>query len=223
MTNHLLGRRAFLTSTAAGALGLGVARALGANVWDAGSKSSDDPPNTHNMLVFGAHSIFLSHLPMFDGPDAAQTSFRSPHRYQVILEAAFSGPAGDVGDVYVKDRQVHLDTRIYTLSPEPLVLSTLFTPEAAPQVRSFRARVFRGHLEQGGVPVPGLESVKVTITRVLHARMFDPRTRNPERLERFRGVGRRDVSGARDGAAELRSDLAVTVWAGTAGWTFTSS
>jgi len=121
-----------------------------------------------------------------------------------------------VGDIYFKDRQAHPETRIYTLSPEPLVLSTLFTPEAAPQVRSFRARVFRGHLEQGGVPVPGLESVQVTITRVLHARMFDPRTKNPERLE-YLLVASGDetyLAHAIDGPPSFDQILAITLTKG---------
>lgn len=33
----------------------------------AGGAPTEDPPNTHNMLVVGSKAVFLSHLPMFKG------------------------------------------------------------------------------------------------------------------------------------------------------------
>jgi hypothetical protein len=48
---------------------------------------------------------------------------------------------------------------------------------------SFTATVFRGHFEQGGVPVPGLEQIVVEVVRVVHGREFDPRVKNPDTLE----------------------------------------
>jgi hypothetical protein len=50
-------------------------------------EAAEDAPNTHNMLVFGEQAVFLSHLPMFGALNKTKTGFRSPHRYQVILEA----------------------------------------------------------------------------------------------------------------------------------------
>jgi hypothetical protein len=44
-----------------------------------------DQPRQHNMLIVGQQTVFLSHLPVFKGPTSDD-----PHRYQVILEAAFT-------------------------------------------------------------------------------------------------------------------------------------
>jgi hypothetical protein len=49
--------------------------------------------------------------------------------------------------------------------------------------RSFMATVFRGHLEQGGQPIAGLNPARVEITRVVHARQFNPKAAKPQRLE----------------------------------------
>ena len=46
------------------------------------SASAEDHPATHNMLVVGHDTIFLSHLPMFQGVNATKAAFTSPHRYQ---------------------------------------------------------------------------------------------------------------------------------------------
>jgi hypothetical protein len=171
-------RRAFVTSGAAAALAFSVGVSRSADV-----EAAEDAPNTHNMLVFGEQAVFLSHLPMFDALNKTKTDFRSPHRYQVILEAAFTKEGKDLRDLYVKDRQAHPTTRIYTLNPDTFVLSRLFTPAKTPKLRSFTATVFRGHLEQGGVPVPGLEQIVVEVVRVIHGRKFDPRVKNPGTLE----------------------------------------
>jgi hypothetical protein len=171
-------RRAFVTSGAAAALAFSVGVSRSADV-----EAAEDAPNTHNMLVFGEQAVFLSHLPMFDALNKTKTDFRSPHRYQVILEASFTKEGKDLRDLYVKDRQAHPTTRIDTLNPDTFVLSRLFTPAKTPQLRSFTAPVFRGHLEQGGVPVPGLEQIVVEVVRVVHGRKFDPRVKNPGTLE----------------------------------------
>jgi hypothetical protein len=143
----------------------------------------EDAPNTHNMLVVGQQAAFLSHLPMFDGVDEAKTEFLSPHRYQVILEAVFTGGEKDITELYGKDRGSHPETRIYTLGPEEFVLTRLFTPAREPRLSSFTATVFRGHLEHGGQGVSGLEGKTVRIKRVVHARKFDPRVKKPDSLE----------------------------------------
>jgi hypothetical protein len=166
-----MGRRDFLLTTTIGSLALsfGVAPA-----------AAEDRPTNHNMLVFGEHAVFFSHLPMFHGLNADGTGFSSPHRYQVILEAALTT---EQSDSYVKDRRAHPDTRFYTLGPEAFVLSQLFTPEGAPRRTSFTATVFRGHLEADGKQVPGLKDVLVKIARVVHGRMFDPHGKKPAGLE----------------------------------------
>src|SRR6266566_10143533 len=113
-------RRRVLQSTALAALAL----SLGAR-----PARAEDDPNTHNMLVFGEQTVFFSHLPMFDSVDGAE--FTSPHRFQVILQAAFTP---EQMASYVKDRQAHPGTQFYTIGPEEFVLTRLFEPKTKPQL-----------------------------------------------------------------------------------------
>ena len=186
-----VGRRRFLKGSALATLGLAAAR-MGQRETEAlSSLQPEDARNQHNMLVVGEQTVFLSHLPMFQGGqprdpavDTTGTEFTSPHRFQVILEATFTRQGKDVAGLYVKDRQAHTTRRTYTLEPgEPFVLSRLFTPDAKPRLRSFTAKVFRGHLEQGGEPIPGLNASLVEIKRVVHARKFNPKGSKPAQLE----------------------------------------
>jgi hypothetical protein len=106
--------------------------------------ASKDCPNVHNMLVVGDQTVFLSHLPMFGGLNNGATSYTTPHRFQVILEATFTDQSNNVQDIYTRDRQAHSSTKMYTLSPECLVLSDLFRFGLQnPQRSSFNATVFR--------------------------------------------------------------------------------
>jgi hypothetical protein len=50
-------------------------------------------------------------------------------------------------------------------------------------VTAFNAMVFRGHLEHEGKPIPGLEKTLVSVTRVVHGRMFNPMAKKPAELE----------------------------------------
>ena len=175
------GRREFLRTLAVlGVSGLVLRPDAGA----AGGEASEDAPQVHNMLVLGERTVFLSHLPMFVAVNQSGTEFTSPHRYQVILEATFTKGSKNVQDLYFSDRKANPRTRIYTLNPESFVLPHLFTPDAErPRMTSFTAVVFRGHLEQGGQELAGLENTTVKVTRVVHARKFDPRVRKPELIE----------------------------------------
>ena len=166
-----MARRDFLQGTAMAAVTLGFSSAAGA----------EDRPATHNMLVFGDQTVFFSHLPMFHGLNESGTDFVSPHRFQVILQAALTA---EQMAAYVKDRQAHPDTRFYTLGPERFVLTRLFEPKTGPQTAEFTATVFRGHLEaQPNHPVRGLEQVKIKIGRAVHGRKFDPRATKPDALD----------------------------------------
>jgi len=176
--NPHFGRRQFL-QTAVGAL----AAARVAFPARLSARPVEDAPNTHNMLLVGGQTAFLSHLPMFDGLDKAKTAFRSPHRYQLILEVAFSNQGKDVTDIYLKDRQANPTTRIYTFNPAEFVITRAFTPKEKPGVTTFDGMAFRGHLEHGGKPIPGLEKTAATVTRVVHGRMFDPAAQKPAALE----------------------------------------
>jgi hypothetical protein len=185
---QLNGRRSFLKESALATLGLA---ALRVDAEAFANLQTEDAEDQHNMLVVGNQAVFLAHLPMFHAGqptdpavDATGTEFTAPHRYQVILEATFTNERKDVSALYVKDRQANPSTRIYTVEPQQLfVLSRLFTPEAKPRQRSFTAKVFRGHLERGGEPIPGLNPVTVEITRVVHGRKFTPKGNKPVQLE----------------------------------------
>ena len=145
------------------------------------STTLEDRPNTHNMLVFGEKKIYLSHLPMFDDVTANKTEYTSPHRYQVILEAAFQRGGQSLQSVYTNDRRKNASVRIYTLNPELFVLPRLSAGN--PLLTGFKAKVFRGHLEKGGQVISGLANVSVKVSRVVHFRKFDPRTSKPEQLK----------------------------------------
>jgi hypothetical protein len=137
-----------------------------------GAAASGDQPATHNMLVVGERTVYLSHLPMFQEKGKEPM----PHRYQAILEATLAKQ-----EDYAKDRQAHPATTIYTLNPEIFVLPDLVSQSQPRQ--SFKANtVFRGHLERDG-KVPILQDVGVTVTRVVHFREFDPKAKRPRELE----------------------------------------
>ena len=127
----------------------------------------------------------LSHLPMFSALNTDKTDYTSPHRYQLILEVRFIREGKDVTDIYTKDRQSNGETKMYTLEPAPaFVLSKLFTPDTRnPELSSFRATVFRGHLERGGKNIQGLEDVVVDVKKVVHAHKFEPSEAKPEKLQ----------------------------------------
>jgi hypothetical protein len=137
-----------------------------------GAKPSSNPPATHNMLVVGEKTAYLSHLPMFQ--EKGQPPM--PHRYQAILEVTFAKQ-----EDYAKDRRAHPGTTIYTLNPETFVLPDLASPSRP--LRSFKANtVFRGHLERDD-KAPLFEDAQVTVTRVIHFREFDPKAKKPGELE----------------------------------------
>ncbi|HJW38162.1 MAG TPA: hypothetical protein VJ420_06065 [Candidatus Udaeobacter sp.] len=184
--SYEIDRRLFLTRLCAvAATAALIGSSLKAEVPSAGTQ--EDAPATHNMLVVGTETVFLSHLPMFDGLNEQKSDYTSPHRYQVILEARFSSGGKDVTVVYTEDRKSHPRTKMYTLSPtDDFVLAKLFTPDVQkPELSSFRATVFRGHLERGGKPINGLKDIVVTVKQVMHARKFEPADDKPEELTYF--------------------------------------
>jgi hypothetical protein len=134
-----------------------------------------DPPTTHNMLVVGEETVYLSHLPMFQ--EAGKPPM--PHRYQAILEVTFAAQAG-----YVKDRRAHRTTNIYTLNPEIFVLPELVSsdPQHKPLVAFKAQTIFRGHLERDD-RVPILQDSEVSVKRVIHFRAFDPQATKAPQLE----------------------------------------
>ena len=136
-----------------------------------------DPMATHNMLVVGEKTVYLSHLPMFPETE----SEIMPHRYQAILEVSFEKQGSNPDSDYMKDRQHHPDIKIYTINPKPFVLPTLVsTPQGEP-LHKFNASVFRGHLEKGGTRI--LSDLEVNVKRVIYFQQFDPLAKRPAQLE----------------------------------------
>ncbi len=87
--NRINNRREFLIGSVAAAAGLRFAGlGLKAQALIA-SLPPEDFPNTHNMMIVGEKTVYLSHLPMFV-MDGTPPTFNSPHRFQVILEATFT-------------------------------------------------------------------------------------------------------------------------------------
>jgi hypothetical protein len=170
--------------------------ALGSGAWPAAAQQRPSAApagrpediGTHNMLVLGERTVFLSHLPMFQGLSPNRSRFATPHRFQVILEASFEDQRTrrDLTDLYRQDRQRSPQTRIYTLNPrEQFALAEIIpSGTAAAAARgAFPGDVFRGHLERGGQIIEGLGRVTVRILRVVHAREFRPGERRPDTLE----------------------------------------
>jgi hypothetical protein len=136
------------------------------------------------MMIVGKDKVFLSHLPMFNKENQDNSAFLSPHRYQVILEATLSRGGQDVISLYEGDHARNPRVKMYTLEPEQFVLARLFMPDFDhPTLQSFNGKVFRGHLERGGVLIQGLDDVKVGITRVIYARMFKPKEMMSDKLQ----------------------------------------
>ncbi len=119
-----------------------------------------DQPSVHGMLMVGSGPVYLSHLPMF----------HAPHDYQVLLEVEMVKSGEDPLFTYVQDRQV-TGEKIYTVVPEAFVLPELFTPTGAPQRKTFKADVFRGHFERGGVEFQS--GVTFKVKRVVFAKKFE--------------------------------------------------
>ena len=152
---------------------------LAAAAASAATPPAPDPPGTHNMLMVGEKTVFLSHLPMFVKLDSTGTEYATEHRYQVILEVGFEKNGRDVTRLYTDDRRSHAAERMYTVMPTerfvlPERLKDKVSPAGRPVLPSFPATAFRGHLERGGVPIPGLERAAVNVRRIVHIHQFHP-------------------------------------------------
>jgi hypothetical protein len=146
-----------------------VTMACGAYAKDSECGSSTQPHpdcGTHNMMLVGQRSAFLSHLPMF----------HSEHRFQAILEVSFNKSRKSVLAGYTQDRARNPDVKMYTVEPaEQFVLARLWEPGNQPVKRkAFAGAVYRGHLERGGKKVSGLATVDVRVKRVVYARELRP-------------------------------------------------
>src|SRR6266404_5047662 len=182
-------RREFLRTSATAAVGL--------SCFGVGLKAPslapgfppEDPPNTHNMMIVGEKTVYLSHLPMFV-KKGRPAKFNSPHRFQVILEATFSDRTRDLTADYFSDRVKNPSVKMYTLNPAEFVLSRL--NPAGMALKKFQGNtIFRGHLEREGQPFidfsgnrpPAPATFDVNVKRVVHFHQFDPKATKPARLE----------------------------------------
>lgn len=159
------------------------------------SPASNDPPQTHGMLVAGTDVVYFSHLPMF----------HVPHNYQLILEAQLPE---DVLAEYRADAARHPDT-YYTVAPT----QRWVLPNTVREGAQFQVDLYRGHFERDGTPIR--RDVTATVKRIVHFRRFEPGTKPaPERWIAF-GRGREHflahrIEGAPDMDQIVVSSLART-------------
>ena len=169
----IIGRREFLRNSLATGAAMGCFSDLFKHAGDVAAQklNSESRPTTHNMLVVGSQTTFLSHLPMFSFP-----GFDSPHNYQVILEATFTDKDRDLTRTYFDDRKKNSTEKMYTLNPAAFVL-----PQVDPKglaLKKFQGNaVFRGHLERGGESfigdINGKSPFDVNVVNVIHFHKFD--------------------------------------------------
>lgn len=186
--DQLTNRREFLKTSVAAAAGLGcLTLGVRGQPFTVGFQ---DAPNTHNMMVVGTKSVYISHLPMFDAVNKEGTDFTSPHRRQVIMEATFSQRGRDITQTYTRDRLSHPEVRMYTLKPSDFVLGRVDPNGEA--LKKFRGKgLFRGHLERRGRRViigsasddPEDGAFDVNVKKVVHFHKFDPKGTKPAHLE----------------------------------------
>lgn len=120
-----------------------------------------DQPSVHGMLALGDGPVYLSHLPMFQGP----------HDYQVILEVELQKEGSDPTAIYAQDRRI-TGEKVYTLVPEVMVLPELLgSVNGLPQRTTFKGKLFRGHFERGGTQL--LTGLTIRVKRVVFAKKFD--------------------------------------------------
>ena len=171
-------RREFLKTTANAIAGIGCLSLTSKAQPLMINPAPEDAPNTHNMMLVGTKTAFLSHLPMF--VDKVGPEFDSPHRFQVILEATFTDGDRNLTEVYFKDRMKNAAVKMYTLNPGKFVLSHVDPKGSA--LKKFRGNaLIRGHLERGGTSF--IRDFDVNVVNVVHFREFDPNAVKPSKLE----------------------------------------
>lgn len=126
----------------------------------------------HGMVVFGEGGAYLYHLPMWHGL----------HAWQIVIEARMDAAGRQLHDA---DRAA--GGTLVTFEPEPFALAAL-----APGFE-MKGRLYHGHFEQGGTPLPSADAaawVTFTVQRLLLVeplRSSDPKPASAE--YRFFGRG----------------------------------
>ena len=128
----------------------------------------------HGMLLFGEETLYLSHLPMFEGP----------HNFQVLLEAGFDDAALEA---LRADRGA--GGELHTFDPEKFPISELDDRNGTPARTSIMGTVFHGHFERGGTPIS--RDVTAQVRNVVYFHELDLQaTHNPDRDLEYLCFGR---------------------------------
>lgn len=104
----------------------------------------------HGMVLFGADTLFISHVPMF----------MAPHDWQALMQVKLSHATSDALAVYQK-ASTPGGQALFTLKPKPFVLPNLLSGT----IKSFQADLYKGNFEDGGKVI--LANVTVTVDEVL--------------------------------------------------------
>lgn len=107
-----------------------------------------DKPAVHGMLIFGKHTFYASHLPMF----------HSPHHYQVILELELLKKEKAK---FIKEQEKHPENATYTIASSRFVL-----PELLQNPLAFHAVLYRGHFERGGTAIS--DSILIAVKKIIY-------------------------------------------------------
>jgi plastocyanin len=122
-------------------------------------------PSVHSMVVTGrnSNSLFLHHISLFND---------SNHVFHVTLEARLDDAAAQ--DAYRQYRKDHEDS-LCIIDPELFLL---------PEIQSGKRTSFKATFsdDKSKSQIPGLTDVKVTITRIIQFRRYDPADVYPDRL-----------------------------------------
>jgi hypothetical protein len=105
------------------------------------------------MLIFGTDNVYASHLPMF----------HSPHNYQIVIELTLDKVAKQK---FVADQLKNPQFTTYTIEPERFVL-----PDMIAKQGSFKANLYRGHFERGGVKIAA--GITLKVSKVVYFKKFD--------------------------------------------------
>lgn len=132
---------------------------------DAPGCEENQTPSTHSMVVTGrnSNSLFLHHISLFND---------SNHVFHVTLEASLDDAAAQ--DAYRLYRKNHEDS-LCIIDPELFLLTEIQSGKRT----SFKATFFDGKWES---EIAGLKDAKVTITRIIQFRRYDPSDVYPDRL-----------------------------------------
>jgi hypothetical protein len=118
-----------------------------------------DKASTHGMLIFGTDKIYASHLPMF----------RTPHNYQIIIELTLDKVTKQK---FITDQKLHPEYTTYTIEPEKFVLPDMINAKG-----SFKANLYRGHFERGGIKIA--DSIRIKISSIVYFEKFDEAAPKP--------------------------------------------